>query len=234
MLAWQVTYTTFMTDRRDTFAPYRFPGGQEEPLAASVISYEALRRRGEQGELDPDRRLRDNATTVAFYVTDEPGSNDDSRFFARDTARWGAAYPERLRGMLEFLHARRIRTFGLVADFRSNCASPNVQDFPKCVILGNGGAFIPITTATDAEVMSAMARIVDAVAGATSQFVLERTPVSSTLQVRVGGRAVPRSRVDGFDYDPAARAVVFYGATYRPRRGADVVVSYRVWAGSLG
>ena len=75
---------------------------------------------------------------------------------------------------------------------------------------------------------------VDAVAGATSQFVLERTPVSSTLQVRVGGRAVPRSRVDGFDYDPAARAVVFYGATYRPRRGTDVVVSYRVWAGSLG
>jgi hypothetical protein len=234
MLAWQVTYTTFMTDRRDTFAPYRFPGGQEEPLAAAVISYEALRRRGEQGELDPDRRLRDNATTVAFFVTDEPGSNDDTRYFARDTARWGATYPERLRGMLEFLHARRIQTYGLVADYRTNCAMPNVQDFPKCVILGNGGAFIPITTATDAEVMSAMARIVDAVAGATSQFVLERTPVSSTLQVRVGGRAVPRSRVDGFDYDPAARAVVFYGTTYRPRRGTDVVVSYRVWAGSLG
>ncbi len=234
LLAWQVTYTTFMTDRRDTFAPYRFPGGQEEPLAATVISYEALRRRGEQGELDPDRRLRDNATTVAFLVTDEPGSNDDSRYFARDTARWGATYPDRLRSVLEFLRTQRIQTFGLVADYRTDCATPNTQDFLKCVILGNGGAFIPIATASDAEVMSAMARVVESVAGATSQFVLERTPVSSTLQVRVAGQSVPRSRVDGFDYDPAARAVVFYGGTYRPRRGTDVVVSYRVWAGSLG
>jgi len=234
MLAWQVTYTTFMTDRRDTFAPYRFPGGQEEPLAASVIAYESLRRRGVQGELDPDRRLRDNATTVAFYVTDETGSNDDTRYFARDLPRWGTSYPDRLRSMLAFLRSQRIQTFGLVADFRTDCANPNVQDFPKCVILGNGGAFIPITTATDTEVMTAMSRVVDSVAGATSQFVLDRTPVSSTLQVRVAGRSVPRSRIDGFDYDPAARAVVFYGSTYRPRRGTDVVVSYRVWAGSLG
>ena len=68
----------------------------------------------------------------------------------------------------------------------------------------------------------------------TEQYQLDRTPSSATLQVRVGGRTVPRSRVDGFDYDAGARAVVFYGPAYRPGRGAEVVVSYRVWAGSLG
>jgi hypothetical protein len=44
----------------------------------------------------------------------------------------------------------------------------------------------------------------------------------------------PRSRAQGFDYDPAARSVVFYGSMFRPRVGDPVVISYRVWAGSLG
>ncbi len=79
-----------------------------------------------------------------------------------------------------------------------------------------------------------MTRIVETVAGASSQFRLMRTPISSTLQVTVNGRVAPRSRAQGFDYDPAARSVVFYGSMFRPRVGDPVVISYRVWAGSLG
>ncbi|MBL8605279.1 MAG: VWA domain-containing protein [Myxococcales bacterium] len=233
-LAWQVTYTTFNSETRDVFRPYPLAGGEEEPIAATVITYEALRARAQMGELDPNRRLRENAVTVAFFVTDEPGTNDDSRFFASNATRWGADYPTRLGRVVEFFRENNIQTFGLVADGRTNCATPNVTDFPKCAILNNGGAFIPITTATDAEVSAAMNRIVDAVAGATSQFRLDRTPISATLQVTVGGRTVPRSRADGFDYDAASRSVVFYGNSFRPRRGVEVVVSYRVWAGSLG
>ena len=79
-----------------------------------------------------------------------------------------------------------------------------------------------------------MARIVEAVAGASSPFRLTRSPITSTIQVRVRGAAVPRSRSDGFDYDPASRAVIFFGTTFRPAIGDPVVISYRVWEGSLG
>jgi hypothetical protein len=79
-----------------------------------------------------------------------------------------------------------------------------------------------------------MARIVDAVAGATSQYRLDRSPITATIKVRVRGMDVPRSRSEGFDYDPASRSVVFYGRTYRPNMGDEVVISYRVWEGSLG
>jgi hypothetical protein len=109
-----------------------------------------------------------------------------------------------------------------------------VADLPRCVVEGNGGAVIPITTATDAEVSAAMSRIVDAVAGATSQFRLERSPITSTIKVRVHGMDIPRSRSNGFDYDPASRSIVFFGSMYRPAMGDEVVISYRVWEGSLG
>lgn len=233
LLSWQVTTARYMNSVRDIYRPYRFAGLQEEPVTAGVYAYEALRARAMAGTLDPDRRLRDGATAVAFFVTDEPGTNDDGAL-ARNSARWGSSYTARLHNVGTFYHDNNIATFGLVNDYRTVCSAENVQDMPKCVILNNGGSFIPITTATDAEVSAAMDRIVERIAGVASQYQLDRTPISSTIQVRVDGRAVPRSRYEGFDYDAQARSVVFYGPMYRPRPGADVVVSYRVWAGSLG
>ena len=224
------------TSPTDTLSPYRFPGGQEEPLAASVISVEQFRARAMRGETNPDRILREGATVVAFLVTDEPGSNDDSRYFGvtANQARWGTSYAMRLQNVIQWFRENDVKPFGLVEVSTTPCANNAVADFPRCAIEGAGGATIPIRTATDMEVNSAMARIVETVAGASSQYRLTRTPISSTLQVTVGGRVVPRSRAQGFDYDPSARTVVFYGSMFRPRVGDPVVISYRVWAGSLG
>ena len=36
------------------------------------------------------------------------------------------------------------------------------------------------------------------------------------------------------DYAPGSRSVVFYGSQFRPQTGDNVVISYRVWEGSLG
>lgn len=88
--------------------------------------------------------------------------------------------------------------------------------------------------AFEADVDAAMSRIVDAIAGAASQFRLDRSPITSTIKVRVRGMDVPRSRAEGFDYDAASRSIIFFGARYRPMRGDEVVISYRVWEGSLG
>ena len=55
---------------------------------------------------------------------------------------------------------------------------------------------------------------------------------ASTIKVNVRNQDVPRSRADGFDYDPVSKAIVFYGANFRPAIGDQVYISYRVWAGS--
>lgn len=223
----------------DMLSPYPFSGGQEEPTAAAVIGHHYLSMM-----MGSPRGFRRGARVVTFHVTDEPGTNDFTRYFQRNNAPdtgmpWGSTYnATTLANIVGYFRRHEILTFGLVPTSRNACSgpgvTPNVNDLPRCVIEENGGAVIPITTATDPEIEAAMARIVDAVAGATSQFRLTRTPITSTIKVRVRGMDVPRSRSQGFDYDPVSRSIVFYGSMYRPALGDEVVISYRVWEGSLG
>ncbi len=224
----------------DTLSPYPFPGGQEEPVAAAIVAYDTIQRRASMPMPDLNRVFRPGARVVAFMVTDEPGSNDWGRWLSTHPPPdgmmpWGATYNAMaLANISAYFRRNMILTFGLLPVSATPCATAAVFDLPRCVVEGNGGAVIPITTATDPEISAAMSRIVDAVAGATSQFRLERTPITATIKVRVRGMDVPRSRNDGFDYDPASRTIFFYGRTFRPNRGDQVVVSYRIWEGSLG
>jgi len=233
-LARAVTVGRYMAQPNDTAAPYPQPEGDfstgmhEEPLAAGVLALGALQR-GATMNAPIAQRFRPGALPVAFFVGDETGRNDDMRYFALDTARWGADYAARMRNATEFFRSRGALTFGLVNDANTQCATNDVRDFRKCLILGNGGAYIPINRASGADIQAAMDRIVAGVIGATSPYRLERPAITSTLKVRVRGREVPRSRLDGFDYDPSANSVVFFGTTHRPRSGDEVVISYRVW-----
>lgn len=230
-----VTYSTCPTSTTDRLAPYAFSGGSEEPTAAAIIAHNEFTRRARAGETNPNRRFREGALIVTFHVTDEPGSNDFSRYFASSSdpqtmVRWGATYSAAtLANIVTYFSRNNILTFGLVPLSATARTVANVVDLPRCVIEGNRGAVIPIATATDAEVSTAMMRIVEAVAGASSPFVLERVPITSTIKVRVRGRDVPRSRTDGFDYDGASRSIIIYGPSYRPAMGDEVVVSYRLW-----
>jgi len=225
-LAHTVTYQRFNDDPRDRLQPYPLLGGQEEPLSAAVVTTEALERRA--GDLSDARRFRPGATRALFFVTDEAGTNDDARYFELDRARWGALREDRVQGVTEYFRTRGYLTFAMANVFvRQPC--PSLENFVTCVSVGNGGAYIPLSTANDAEVSAALSRIVDAVAGAASEFALERAPVSSTLRVRVDATAVPRSRADGFDYDDVARSLVFRGGTFRPRRGQAVRAAYFHW-----
>lgn len=228
-LQYRVTYNAY--ESGDAYRPFDLGNSQEEPVAAGVRVIEEFERYASEGSTDPNRTLRPDTQIVTFFVTDEPGTNDDSRFFNRDTARWGSTPEARIMGATEFFTSRDVLTFGMVSDYGNAC--PHQQDFPKCTILGGGGAFIPITTATDDEVRIAMDRIVEAVAGAASRYVFSRVPISATIRVALDGVDVPRSRADGFDYDGAANSIVFRGSTYRPMIGSEVVVSYRIWGSGV-
>jgi hypothetical protein len=228
------------TTATDTLKPYPMGGSSEEPTAAAILMLSELKRRASINETNLDRRLRPGALPVAFLVTDEPGSNDYTRYFqsAKDPDNlkaWGATYNATTLGnIVAFFKRNNFFTFGMVPVSNTACTAAAVADLPRCVVEGNGGASINITTALDNEVAAAMDRIVDAVAGATSQFKLTRSPITSTIKVNVRGIDVPRSRNEGFDYDPASKSVVFYGTQFRPKLKDSVIISYRVWAGSIG
>jgi hypothetical protein len=226
-LAWSVTFRRFQNNNQDNLSPYPLDGQKEEPLAAGVITSLELERRMPSDPM-ARRAFRPGAERVAFFVSDERGNNDDLRYFSTDTARWGATIDARIRGVTGWYRDRGFLTFSISNLFAPR-QCPSIENFVPCVVTANGGAFIPLETATDAEVSAALSRIVDAVAGAASEFVLTRPPLSSTLRVRVEETLVPRSRAEGFDYDDPSRAIVFRGGMFRPRRGQAVRAAYFLW-----
>lgn len=258
------TVGTCPTAMPDTARPFTWTGGttSEQPTAGSIATHFEFRRRGMAGETNPEWRLRAGAKVVAFHVTDEPGSNDfaffrtgvDPQTMMRFSATgvWDMAT---LNNIVAYYRRNEILTFGLVPRLLNEqpmdtrmppaCSAFDVSYLPRCVIEANRGAYIPlrqisaaspaaVRMAFEADVDAAMSRIVDAIAGAASQFVLNRSPITSTIKVRVRGMDVPRNRAEGFDYDPASRSIIFFGNRFRPMRGDEVVISYRVWEGSLG
>lgn len=232
-VAYRVTSATFAGDARDTQRPFPNPTGNEEPAAASVLTVQEFERRAAAGESNANFLFRDGAARVVFWVTDEPGTNDDTRFFARDTARWGATFAQRVTNIAAFFRARNIVPYGLVpVNAAANCSTSAVN-LLSCVITAAGGAFVPINATNVAErdmaFRTAMNQVVATTAGASSEFALSQPPISSSVRVRLVDRIVPRSRADGFDYDGVANTLVFRGPTYRPRAGDEVRSAYFTW-----
>ncbi|MEI8258775.1 MAG: hypothetical protein WCJ30_24155, partial [Deltaproteobacteria bacterium] len=158
-LAYRVTVGQFSGMAADHLWPYSNNGALEsntgeEPIAAGIAAYELLNA-GSMTGAAPALRLRAGAQTVAFFIADETGSNDDTRYFAADAARWGTTYPMRLANAINFYRTNHIMALGLVNTTAApSCDMTAPQDMRRCVILGSGGAWIPI----DAERVAAIER----------------------------------------------------------------------------
>lgn len=233
---------------KDMAAPFGIPDGNnanEEPVSAAILIEEQFTKNGSDTSVtNPNWKWRPDATKVAFFVTDEKGGNDFGRYIKTATipgsspaapfAPGGTYSGAVLANVVKFFKDRGVLTFGSVPVTTNLCSANLVADLARCVIEGGGGAYLDVDNSTDQDVQSAMNRLVDAIAGASSQFKLSRTPITHTIKVTVKNQNVPRSRKEGFDYDTASRSIVFYGTQYRPQVGDPVYISYRVWATSSG
>lgn len=232
----------------DMAAPFGVPNGanaNEEPVSAAILVDDQFTKNATDATVtNANWKWRPDATKVAFFVTDESGGNDFNRYI-KSADIPGSSPPVRfapagtfngtvLANVIKHFKDRGIMTFGSVPVSARLCSANNVADLPRCVIEGGGGAYVDVDNSTDQDVASAMNRLVDAIAGASSQFKLLRTPITHTIKVTVRNQVVPRSRKEGFDYDTASRSIVFYGTQYRPVVGDTVYISYRVWATSSG
>lgn len=225
-LAYNVTFRRYRSEGADRDAPYPLAGGTEEPLAAAIVTTRAMARR----PADPAgaRTFRDDAQRVAFFVTDETGNNDDSRFFSRAPMEWGQTFAQRAERVARWFRDEGFLTFGMVNVFeRAPC--PTVSNFVPCVVTANGGGYLPLASSSEVEIALALSGIVDTVAGAASEFALGQPAIASSVQAQVDGRAVPRSRANGFDFDATAQSIVFRGSGFRPRRGQRVGIAAYRW-----
>jgi hypothetical protein len=79
----------------------------------------------------------------------------------------------------------------------------------------SGGAFLDMCLFRDGEAL--LDRIFEKALAKTSVYKLPRRPISSTLDVYMNRKWVPRSQEDGYTYSPGSNTLVFHGS-YKPAR----------------
>ncbi|MDF1562048.1 MAG: hypothetical protein P1V51_03345 [Deltaproteobacteria bacterium] len=214
------------------------PGGRAMPRSATEVA----------------DKVREGVKLVVVYVSDEhdqsveaacAGVQDRNKTYVPDAAGQ-QCIDSTVQPFVDVLLAESAIAFGVIAESPGGCANPtngtSSQEAGwgyKEVIEATGGSYGSVCASDPGQTLD---DIVNAVAGAASAFQLTGAPISATLKVVVtpaglacdpqnptaGRREVPRSALDGFDYDPVSNSIFFLG-TSRPQIGDGVTVSYREW-----
>lgn len=106
----------------------------------------------------------------------------------------------------------------------ATAAASNNNTFPQYqqLITATGGSMASICSSDFSPIMTS---IVSQAAGSASPYVLSKTPISSTIVVKVKGVQVANSASNGWVYDATANAISFAGAA-TPVAGDAVTVTY--------
>ena len=77
------------------------------------------------------------------------------------------------------------------------------------------------------DLLQGMTVVVHSITGCSSPIGLDRPAIPTTLAAALNGKAVPRSRLQGFGYRPNTNSLVFRGVPFK--KGTELLVSYRYW-----
>ncbi|MFO0728445.1 MAG: hypothetical protein U1E65_32010 [Myxococcota bacterium] len=217
-------------------------GGWEPGLEVGISAIDRALPRTPAGDTANPHRLREGAATVVIVLSDE-------RDQTMECAACGTCEADQLNRQMfcsdpagqrvvdDFVQKYRARNavfFAIVGDMPNGCRQTGQRDDFEPgqgyveVANGTGGQFGSLC-GDMAQNLRDVARVTSGVASA---YHLSSVPASASLQVAIGpaghGREIPRSRTNGFDYDPVQNSVVFYGDA-QPKDGDEIVIGYRRW-----
>jgi hypothetical protein len=218
-------------------------GGWEPGLETGILAIDRLLPKTPEGMPADPQRLREEAATVVVHLSDErdqsieclacgtcnADNGPDRQRFCTDPS----AQPE-IDRLISAYAQRGAVTFAIVGDLPNGCQQTSTRDDFEPgqgyveVANGTGGHFGSMC----GDMRQNVADIARAATGIVSEYQLTEIPASASIRIAKGlpgmGATVPRSRTDGWDYDPVRNRIVFYGSA-RPMKGEEIVVGYRRW-----
>lgn len=216
-------------------------GGWEPLLETGILAIDRLLPRTAAGMPAEADKLREDAATVIVHMSDERdqtieclacGGCEDAEGEQRFCAD-PAAQTEIDRFISQYTQRGAI-TFAIVGDLPNGCQqSATRDDFEPGqgmveVANGTGGHFGSLC----GDMRQNVEDIARAATGIVSDYQLTQFPASASIRVAKGsagaGVAIPRSRTNGWDYDPVRNRITFFGDA-RPVKGEEIVVGYRRW-----
>jgi hypothetical protein len=158
---------------------------------------------------DPARAIRPGAGVVLVFYSDEDSTN--------------LLTPDQYA---QFFNDNDVTTYSIVGPKPLGCTSPGTGSAHA------GITYIDVAAATggtsgsicNPNLSETIQEVLLGALGAASRSPLGVRPVSATLAVRTT-TDISRSRQNGFDYDPAANTVLFFGAV--PTTGTPFQVTYQ-------
>jgi len=179
----------------------------------------------------PDaRHLRADTNLVLILM----GDADDQHYDNAGAAAGTLAYETFFRG----LPVQSITVGGILCPVGETCGETHRTPRVAQALVDRFGGVIGSLNDL-ASIGPTVAAIIDDAVGNVSPYVLSKNAIASTLKVGMEPGAtrgacavddVPRSRVNGFDYDAEHRTLIFYGdCRPKPDMRSRIAVSYRSW-----
>ena len=214
-------------------------GGWEPGLETGILAIDKLLPKTAVGAPVRADKLREDAAVVVVVLSDE---RDQAMECAAcgDCNQTGQDFCTRSQGqgvIDDFTRQYRARNavlFSIVGDLPNGCQQTSTRsDFEP------GQGYVEVANATGGKFGSLcgdmrqnLADVARVASGVASAYELSTIPASSSIKVAIGRpgaiRIIPRSRVDGFDYDSVQNKIIFNGAS-RPSDGDKVIIGYRRW-----
>ncbi len=180
--------------------------GREAGLEFAVRAVERAR-----DAVDPEEAFRSDAVPVIIFFSDEDAENLQS-----------------VEVYAQALGEEGVLPFAIVGPRPRGCTAVGRG------VAAVGESYIQVTEALNgssasicaANLDDSISEILVAAAGAASTTQLQEQPISGSIEVQLGSDRVARSRSNGFDYEPTANSVLFFGEANLPV-GTDFRVAYR-------
>ncbi len=184
-----------------------------------------------------NQRFRPGAKRVIIYLSDEDDQTIKIAAENGDTRCDGNVNPS-LDGCGTFdaavasLLANDITAYAITGDTPSGCTSAtgpgNAEEAGHAYIqaaYATGGSYASICSDDLGETVD---RIVRSAIAAATNYALGEFPISSSIRVVRNGNLVPRSNVNGWDYDPTTNQIIFFGEA-RPNIDDEVAMGFDVF-----
>jgi hypothetical protein len=189
---------------------------------------------------DPPGKFRQGATVVVVFL----GDADDQSSGTNTTAADYAAYFNNTGTVANLTMnpvGAKIVVHGIVCPSNgTNMGCGEDQNVPQrhaAVITATGGIRGDINT--NPSITSTINQVVNSAINAAG-YKMQKPPIGASVKVALSAVTdavacpsasnVPRSRVDGFDFDGVSRTISFFGACRPPTTGVvEAAVSYRYW-----
>jgi hypothetical protein len=216
-------------------------GSWEYGLHTGILALDRMTPKTPAGAPADPHKLREDAAIVVVQMSDERdqevkntlcggyNAHEGDTFFCNDPS----GFPV-IQSYIDAYKKRNAVVFALSGDEPRGCteAGATVEDEPGQGYLevanGTGGKFGSLCGDMHQNLID-IARVAN---GLTSNFALSAAPASATIRVAIGSastaQVIPRSRTNGWDYDPAPNKIIFYGDA-RPKDGDAVIIGYRRW-----